>query len=150
MPARAAQLSELDYVALARFRLALRRFLVFSEHASHAVGLEPQQHQLLLALRGVAGSNQAPTIGNLADWLLIQHNSAVELVDRAAARGLVRRHTDSDDRRRVLVELTSQGEAVLAQLSLRHREELESSAPALIDALSAVLRKPRPTPEAAR
>jgi DNA-binding MarR family transcriptional regulator len=139
VPARTSSLRRADYAALARFRLELRRFLSFSERASHAAGLEPQQHQLLLALRGFGGPEQPPTIGNIAEWLLIQHHSAVELVDRAASRGLVRRHQATDDRRRVLVELTSEGEAVLAQLSLQHRQELESSAPALLEALSAVL-----------
>ncbi len=143
LPARAPTLSPLDYAALARFRLVLRRFLPFSERLSHASGLEPQQHQLLLALRGFASPDPAPTIGDVASWLLIQHHSAVELVDRAAARGLVRRHPDPEDRRRVLVELTPEGEAVLVQLSLQHREELESSAPALLDALDAVLQPRR-------
>jgi DNA-binding MarR family transcriptional regulator len=136
-------LSPLDYAALARFRLELRRFLAFSERASHAAGLEPQQHQLLLALRGFGSPDRSPTIGDIASWLLIQHHSAVELVDRAGARGLVRRHTDPEDRRRVLVELTPEGEAVLAQLSLQHREELESTAPALLEALDTVLRPRR-------
>jgi DNA-binding MarR family transcriptional regulator len=136
---RAPALKALDYAALARFRLELRRFLGFSERVSHAVGLEPQQHQLLLALRGFTSTEQLPTIGNIAEWLLIQHHSAVELVDRAAARGLVQRQPDPDDRRRVLVELTADGDAVLAELSIQHREELENSAPALIDALSGIL-----------
>jgi len=140
VPVRALSLKAFDYAALARFRLELRRFLAFSERASHRVGLEPQQHQLLLALRGFADLEQPPTIRNIAEWLLIQHHSAVELVDRAAARGLVQRHQDPDDRRRVLVELTPEGEAVLAQLSAQHRVELESTAPALLDALSDVLR----------
>jgi len=142
LPARPASLTRHDYAALARFRFELRRFLVFSEHASHAVGLEPQQHQLLLALRGLTSPERLPTIGNLANWLQIQHHSAVELVDRAVARGLIQRQQDPNDRRRVLVELTLEGTAVLSQLSIQHREELESTAPALIDALRAVLQSP--------
>jgi DNA-binding MarR family transcriptional regulator len=139
LPARSPVLTRLDYAALARFRLELRRFLAFSERASHALGLEPQQHQLLLVLRGFGSADRPPTIRDIAEWLLIQHHSAVELVDRAAARGLVRRHHDEHDRRRVLVELTAEGEAVLAQLSQQHREELESSAPELLEALHSVL-----------
>lgn len=34
---------------------------------------------------------------NVATWLAIQHHSAVELVDRAVSRGLVRREHDSAD-----------------------------------------------------
>ena len=139
MPARPPVLTRLDYAALARFRLELRRFLAFSERASHALGLEPQQHQLLLVLRGLGSAERPPTIRDIAEWLLIQHHSAVELVDRAVARGLVRRHPDNEDRRRVLVELTPAGEAVLAQLSQQHHEELESTAPKLLEALHSVL-----------
>ena len=137
--ARSSALTAHDYAALAHFRLELRRFLAFSERAAHTAGLEPQQHQLLLALRGFATRGRPPTIRDIADWLLIQHHSAVELVDRAVARGLVQRHADPDDRRRVLVELTRDGQAVLAQLSMQHREELETTAPALLDALRSVL-----------
>jgi len=139
LPSCASVLTPLDYAALARFRLELRRFLAFSERASHALGLEPQQHQLLLALRGFASPEQPPTIGNIAEWLLIQHHSAVELVDRAVARGFVQRQHDSHDRRRVLVQLTREADAVLEQLSKQHREELESSAPTLLEALHSVL-----------
>ena len=134
-----AALIPMDYEALARFRLELRQFLHFSERAAHAAGVEPQQHQLLLALKGLGGPNEQPTIGNLATWLAIQHHSAVELVDRAAARGLVRREQHARDRRRVLVHLTAAGEALLNELSSVHQHELRSSAPALLGALQRVV-----------
>lgn len=138
-PDQLEQLEQLDYAALATFRFELRRFLAFSQRAAQAAGLEPEQHQLLLGLRGLAQPDRAPPIGQVAEWLHIQHHSAVELVDRAAARGLVQRTRDLNDRRRVLVEITPAGRAVLARLSVQHRQELESRAPALIDALQAVL-----------
>jgi DNA-binding MarR family transcriptional regulator len=131
--------TDVDYPALARFRLELRAFVHFSEHAAHAAGIEPQQHQLLLALKGLPGPESLPTVGNLATWLHIQHHSAVELVDRAEARGLVSREHDAHDRRRVLVHLTQAGEALLDQLSILHHEELRSRAPELIAALQGVL-----------
>ena len=130
----------LDYAALARFRLELRGFLHFSERAAHAAGLEPQQHQLLLALKGLPTPDEPPSVGNVAAWLAIQQNSAVELVDRAVARGLVRREHDAHDRRRVLVNLTPDGEALLDRLSVMHQYELQSTAPALLAALQRVLR----------
>ncbi|MBV9324031.1 MAG: winged helix-turn-helix transcriptional regulator [Chloroflexi bacterium] len=129
----------LDYAALARFRLELRGFLHFSERAAHAAGIEPQQHQLLLALKGLPTNDEPPTVGNVATWLAIQHHSAVELVDRAVARGLVRREHDAHDRRRVLVHLTHEGEALLDRLSVMHQHELQSTAPALLGALKRVL-----------
>ena len=131
-------LSDEDYRALAEFRRELRRFLHFSEQSARAAGLEPQQHQLLLALRGLAPDQAAP-VGAIADWLQIQHHSAVELVDRAAEHGLVVREPDTVDRRRVLVRLTPRGQAVLRDLSLRHQAELRSAAPALLAALGPLL-----------
>jgi DNA-binding MarR family transcriptional regulator len=131
--------TSVDYAALARFRLELRNFLHFSELAAHAAGLEPQQHQLLLALKGLPSPHDPPTVGNVATWLAIQHHSAVELVDRAVARGWVRREHDAHDRRRVLVYLTANGLALLDRLSLAHQHELQSTAPALLAALERVL-----------
>ncbi len=128
-----------DYRALARFRLVLRQFLAFSDRAASTVGLEPQQHQLMLAVKGLADADQQPSIGALAAWLHLQHHTAVGLVDRASARGLVRRRQDSEDRRRVLVQLTLRGETLLRQLSELHHRELRSAAPALLAALQDVL-----------
>ncbi len=132
-------LTPIDYHALAQFRFELRRFLHFSESAAQALGLEPQQHQLLLALKGLTSADAPPTIGNVAEWLQIRHHSAVELIDRAVARGLVRRQHAPTDRRQVLVELTAAGEAILHDLSALHRHELQSTAPALLKALRRVL-----------
>ena len=140
--------ASVDYPALAHFRLELRAFLHVSERAAHAAGIEPQQHQLLLALKGLPSPDEPPTVGNLAAWLRIQHHSAVELVDRAAARGLVRREQDVQDRRRVLVHLTDTGDKLLDELSMLHQQELQSNAPALLAALQRILasmtRKPFP------
>src|SRR5215475_8060129 len=87
---REQPLSDDDYRALAAFRAGLRRFLRFSEDAARAAGLTPQQHQLLVAVRGHAGP-EPPTIGELADALQIKHHSAVGLIDRMTEAGYVRR-----------------------------------------------------------
>jgi len=131
-PLRAA-----DYRALAEFRYRLRRFLHFSERAARAAGLEPQQHMLLLALRGMPSAAPA-SIGVLAERLQIAHHSAVELVDRMEGRGLIRRARSRTDRRRVLVELTRRGAAVLPRLARAHRAELRSLAPTLLRSLRAI------------
>ena len=132
-----------EYRALAEFRYALRRFLAFSAAVARAAGLEPQQHQLLLALRGLPGGAEA-TIGALAARLGIRHHSAVELVDRMAARGLVRRARGASDRRRVLVRLAPRGHGLLRRLTLAHRAELRSIGPALVRALGRLVRAPAP------
>ena len=54
------------YRALAEFRYQIRRYLRFSEEAVRAAGLEPQQHQLLLLLKGLPEGVQ-PRIGEVAE-----------------------------------------------------------------------------------
>jgi DNA-binding MarR family transcriptional regulator len=123
-----------DYESLAEVRYQLRRFLHFSEQAARDAGLEPQQHQLMLALKGLP-EGARPRIGELADRLQIRHHSTVELIDRLSSAGLVRRHTAPEDRREVLVALSAKGERILRDLSFHHRAELRKRGPALIRAL---------------
>ena len=132
------QLTAGDYQSLAEFRHQIRRFLHFSERAARRAGLEPTQHQLLLALKGLPAEVR-PRIGEMAERLQIQHHSAVELINRLEAGGLVRRRRGREDRREVLVELTARGEKILRQLSLHHRTELRSQGPALLNALERLL-----------
>ncbi|HKW18660.1 MAG TPA: MarR family transcriptional regulator [Terriglobales bacterium] len=127
-----------DYHSLSAFRHQIRRYLRFSDAAVRDSHLEPRQYQLLLALKGLPPSLR-PRIGELAEQLQIQHHSAVELVDRLEAGGLVRRQRATQDRREVLVLLTPGGEKVLRQLVLHHRAELFSKGPALIQSLQRVL-----------
>jgi DNA-binding MarR family transcriptional regulator len=129
-----------DYQAVAEFRHQIRRYLKFSDTAVRESSLEPRQYQLLLALKGLP-SNVRSRIGELAEQLQIQHHSAVELVDRLEASGLVRRQRSTEDRREVLVVLTSAGEKVLRDLVLHHRTELSTRGPALIEALRRVLQE---------
>ena len=70
-----------NYKAMAELRYQIRRFLRFSENAARQVGIEPQQHQLLLAVRGLP-DDVKPTIGVLAERMQLQHHSTVELIDR--------------------------------------------------------------------
>jgi DNA-binding MarR family transcriptional regulator len=127
-----------DYRALAEFRHQIRRFLNFSEAAARGTGIEPQQHQLLLVLKGLS-SAERPTIRTIAERLQIQHNSAVELVRRSVLRGLVQRRTGREDRREASLHITPRGERVLRRLSVSHRDELRSAAPALVRSLEALV-----------
>ena len=131
-------LSPQDYRALGDFRYRIRLFLHFSEEAARQEELEPQQHQMLLAIRS-SREAEGPTIGTLAEHLLIRHHSAVGLIDRLAERGLVERARGGADRRQVRVHLTSTGEAKLSRLSAIHRAELQSSGPLLVETLHAIL-----------
>jgi DNA-binding MarR family transcriptional regulator len=127
-----------DYESLAELRYQIRRFLHFSEAASRKSGLEPRQHQLMLAIKGLPRGAR-PRIGELAERLQIQHHSTVELANRLAAGGFVRRHRAGDDRREVLLSLTAKGERVLRELSLHHRAELRTQGPVLLAALQRVI-----------
>lgn len=138
-----------NYRALAEFRYQIRRFLRFSEETARAAGLEPQQYQLLLALKGLPQGVRG-RIGEVAERLQIQHHSTVELVDRLARRGLVRRRRGHDDRREVLLDLSAKGDRVLRELALRNREELREMGPGLVSALQKVLRDIRPGGRAGR
>jgi len=85
-----------DYQALAEFRYQIRRFIRFSEQIARTAGIEPQQHQLLLAVKGLPPDKKA-TIGELAERLQLQHHSTVELVDRLSEGGFVERQRDGED-----------------------------------------------------
>jgi len=127
-----------DYQTLAEFRYQIRHFLAFSERAARAHGLDAQQHQLLLALKGLPPGT-TPTIGALAERLHVRHHSAVGLIDRLDQKGLVVRESDDADRRRVLVRISARGEAVLRKLTHLHQEELSTAGPLLLDTLRTLL-----------
>lgn len=117
-------LSDDAYARLLALRTGLRQFQRWSEQRARTAGLTPAQHQLLLAVRG-HGDPRGPTIGEVADYLLLRHHSAVGLVDRTDAAGLVRRERDADDHRVVRLHLTEEGARRLEALSALHLEEIE-------------------------
>lgn len=122
------KLSQIQYENLASFRFALRQFLRFSEQAAQSAGVTPQQHQALLAIKGFPERSRL-TVGELAERLQIAPHSTVGLVDRLASEKMVKREASKEDRRRVFVSLTPQGERVLETLSSSHREELRRVGP---------------------
>lgn len=137
-PAGVRQLTAENYRRLAAFRHALRDFLTFSAAEAEAVGLAPQQHQALLAIRGWA-EDRPPTIKALAGQLIIRHNSAVELVRRLEDAGLVRGVPSPEDRRQIELSLTKKGEAALAALSASHLAELRQRGPNLVAILEELI-----------
>ena len=118
------RLTDADYEDLLVLRTGLRRLLRWSEQQAEEAGMTPAQHQLLLAIRGHPDP-RGPTVGEVADYLLMRHHSAVGLVDRADAGGLVIRTRDSDDHRVVRLSLSRTGERRLQALSAVHLEELQ-------------------------
>jgi DNA-binding MarR family transcriptional regulator len=138
------RLSKAEYQLLAAFRYALRQFLHFSEESARAVGIEPQQHQALLAIKGFP-QRERITISELAERLQIKHHSAVELAGRLVANGLAAREADTSDRRQVYLTLTPLGQALLDQLAAAHKEELRRIGPE-INSLLARLNETGETP----
>ena len=127
-------LPDRDYQLLADFRFALREFLHFSEEAAQGAGLHPQQHQALLIVRG--SRNPDVTVGEIADRLKVRPNTAVELINRMEAEGLVRKAADPADGRRVLIQLTPRSDRLLGKLSAAHKAELARVGPALKEILT--------------
>jgi DNA-binding MarR family transcriptional regulator len=134
----AAHALRADYQTLAAFRYPLRRFLAWSERAARQAGLEPQQHQLMLAISGLR-AGQVSTIGVVAERLQIRHHTVVELVDRLEANGLVVRSRTSPDQREVVISLTPEGEQRLAPLVRQSLNTLTEAGPELIEALRNVI-----------
>lgn len=126
-----ANIAKADYEAIADFRYAIRRFLRFSEQAARTNGVTPQQHQLLLAVKGFPGRDYA-SVSELADRLQTRQHSMVGLIDRTEAQGLVRREQGTTDRRQVFIHLTAEGERMLRKLVAQHRRELNSMRDALL------------------
>jgi DNA-binding MarR family transcriptional regulator len=136
-----------QYRALAEFRRQIRQFQHFSEATAREFSMEPQQHQLLLAIQGLP-EGVSPTIRELASRLYIQHHSAVELVNRLEATGAITRALGETDKREVRVLLTVAGLALLRKLAVAHRTELERSGPELARTLQSLLRRSRKAAEA--
>jgi DNA-binding MarR family transcriptional regulator len=118
-------MSKADFEALAQFRYQLRRFLRFSEEVTHAHDLTPLQYLLMLQIKGFPERDWA-TVGELAERLQAKHHGVVALVTRCESAGLVRRAPSEDDRRRVVVKLTTKGNELLGRLAHLHRVELLS------------------------
>lgn len=127
-----------EYRALAELRYRIRHFLREGDAKARAVGLEPQQYLMLLAIRGLPEGREA-TIQTLAERLALKHHSAVELVDRMETNGYVRRTRSRDDRRRVFVTLLPRGERLLEQVAQNRISEIRSSGEALVGAIEALL-----------
>jgi DNA-binding MarR family transcriptional regulator len=127
---KSVPLTKEEYETLAGFRYMLRQFLRFSEESAESLGLTPQHHQALLAIKGFPGRERI-TIGELAERLQIRPHSALGLANRLISHGLIERETAEEDRRQVYIELTPRGSEVLERLTAVHKDELRRIAPQL-------------------
>lgn len=127
-------LQETEYVALAEFRYQLRRFLRHMEEEVRESGVNPQQYQVVLAVKGLP-RHEVPTISRLAERMQLNHNSMVELVDRCEERGLLKRVRSGKDRRQVTLAITPEGEAMLRRLGGAAHQELRNIGPMLVESV---------------
>ena len=131
---------EVHFQAMAEIRYQIRRFLRFSETVARQAGIEPQQHQLLLAVKGLP-DGVSPTIGVLAERMQLQHHSTGGLVDRLVERGFLVRLRATNDKRQVLVKLTHDGENFLQKLALPHLHEIQSIGPRCVTVMQSLIEK---------
>jgi len=130
----ARPLLEAEYAALAEFRYRLRQFLRHMEEEVRVTGVNPQQYQVVLAVKGLP-EDEVPTISCLAERMQLNHNSMVELVDRCEQNGLLRRTRSAADRRQVTLAISAEGEALLRRLGAAARQELKNIGPVLVESV---------------
>ena len=134
--------SRAEYQALAEFRYQLAGFLRRRRSAAQEAGMEPQQYELLLAVKGLP-PDKKPTIKQIAEQLCLQHHSTVELTTRLVNRGLVKRERSREDRRSVLLSLTKEGQRAMDHVVQYSLDQLREEAPSLLKTLARLVKKPR-------
>jgi DNA-binding MarR family transcriptional regulator len=128
---------------LAEFRYQLAGFLRRRRNAAQEAGIEPQQYELMLAVKGLP-RDKKPTIKQIAEQLRLQHHSTVELTTRLVNRGLIRRERSKEDRRSVLLSVTKEGQRAMDQVVQYSLDQLRQEAPELLKTLSRLIKKPQP------
>jgi len=131
-------LNDAEYMALAEFRYQIRRYLRHMEEIAREVGHNPQQYQVLLAIKGLP-KGKSPTISAIAERMQLNHNSMVELVDRCEERGLLHRARSAADRRQVTLAITPEGEALMRQQAAGARQELRTIGPILSESIQRLI-----------
>ena len=122
-----------EYVRVAEFRAALRRFLRRTERIARDAGLTPQRYLLLLMIKGAADGSERSTVTTLADRLQLAQSTVTELVGRAEEVGLVSREPSRADGRVAHLGLTERGEELLAAAFTGLEAERRSLLSALVN-----------------
>ena len=99
-----------QYVHVAEFRSALRRFLRHTETVARSAGLTPQRYLLLLMIKGAPDGSERSTVTELSERLQLAQSTVTELVGRAEQAGLLIRRPSKTDARVAYVCLTDEGE----------------------------------------
>jgi DNA-binding MarR family transcriptional regulator len=129
----AEDLKPTHFERLAKFRRGMRQFLSSSEFIAQARGVTTQQYQAMLEIKAHPAGELS--VGDLAEGMLMQHHSAVQLADRLQDAGLIERRRSPSDARSVLLTLTAEGDTVVTQLVAEHLLELRRCEPLLASSL---------------
>lgn len=113
---------------VADWRAALRDFMGASKEILKKHEVTSMQYQTLLAIR-VSDEPEGLSMNGLAAYLGVRHNSAVGLINRLEAHGLVLRARSQRDRRVAHLRLTEEGENTLEVLAEAHSQELNRIRP---------------------
>jgi DNA-binding MarR family transcriptional regulator len=92
-----------------------------------------QQYQAMLAIK--TWNYEIMSMKDLSEQLLLTHHATVQLVNRLSKLDLAERVPSLEDRRSVLLRLTTKGEALLDQLAAAHLAELLRQEPMLTSSL---------------
>jgi DNA-binding MarR family transcriptional regulator len=115
-----------EYLHVAEFRSALRRFLRRSETVARNAGLTPQRYLLLLMVKGAPDGSGTSTVTELSERLQLAQSTVTELVGRAEGAGLLSRRPSDEDGRVAHVSLTEEGERRLDRAFTTLEAERES------------------------
>ena len=130
-----------DFVAVARFRSALRAFDSAAEEAAAAAGLTLQRYLLLLMVKGAPSGEERATVNDVAERLKVEPHTITGAVSRAEEAGLVFREQCTEDRRRTWIRLTRDGERRLEQVVTAlqaQRQELVAAIESVAEDLRAI------------
>lgn len=108
---------------LLEIRTAIAAFEHAGERDARKLGLTHVQHHALLAVRADT-HDVGPRVGDLAKVLSIASPTAVELIARMVAGGLLTRVPDQEDRRSSRLRVTPRGERLMTKLSEQHLPQL--------------------------
>lgn len=101
-------MSKIDEVLVA-LRRVIRATDLHSKHLAKTSGLTAPQILLLQAIR----SNDEVTIGKIASDISLSQATVTTIIDRLEKRGLVIRERSTEDKRKVHLHLTNDGDKIL-------------------------------------
>lgn len=84
----------------------------------------PVEFAVLRLLRTVERLGEEPSVGDVAESLVVAPSTASRLVDRAVNDGYLDRQLCEDNRRRTVLRLTASGRRILDEATARRRELL--------------------------